>query len=156
MSSNDQFITVQIPESEVFGSTPPIYTSGSSDPSITDTSRKGSWFKRHLSPSSSSWKEKTIGVRMTKTEFLQYFAKDQKTGQYRKDVIEPPGGRQKWLHERIEEFSTGQLDDGAYEGNIEEDYDGLRKQSAIGKAADFLGQPYTPWALQPIPTKKKS
>ena len=93
---------------------------------------------------------------MTKAEFLQYFAKDQKTGQYRKHIVEPLGGRQKWLQERIEEFSTGQLDDGAYEGNIDQDYDGLRKQSAIGKAADFLGQPYTPWTGQPISTRKKS
>lgn len=96
-----------------------------------------------------------IGVRMTREEFLKYFAKDHRTGQYRKDVVEPKNGRQQWLQERIEEFSSGQLDEGAYEGNLKSDYTDLRKRSALGKAADFMGAPYTPEGMIPIAINKK-
>ena len=99
---------------------------------------------------------------MRKAEFLQYFAKDPKTGDYREGVIEPPGGRKQWLQERIEDFSSGSLDEGAYQEAGDKDYDDLAKRSAagqvahdIGKAADFMGQPYTPWGMKPIPVDKK-
>ena len=153
--AQDPFITVQILESDIYDE-PPSYSED--DPSKS-TGKKPSWTKRLRS---SKDKEKTKGVRMRRSELTIYFLKDPKTKEYRKDVIEPPGGRKRWLQERIEEFESGMLDESAYDGNLRKDYIGLRKQSAVGKVGsavgtgmDFFGQPYTFYAGQGIKRRPK-
>ena len=151
----DPYITVQILESDIYDEPlPPSYSE--QDPTVS-TGKKPSLFKFKLG--SSRDKEKTKGVRMRRSELTTYFLKDPKTKQYRKGVIEPPGGRKQWLQDRIELFESGMLDEGAYDGNLRKDYDGLRKKSVmteVGAAMDFFGQPYTFYSGQGIiPNAKK-
>ena len=155
--AQDHFITVQIPESDIWdGPPPPNYTEDDQGPS---TGKKSSLLKMKLR-SSKDKEEKTKGVRMRRSELTKYFLKDPKTKGYRKGVVEPPGGRKKWLQERIELFESGMLDEGAYEGNLPMDYAGLRKESVMtqaGKAMDFFGAPYAFYSGQGIiPNKKPS
>lgn len=154
--SQDPFITVQFPESEVYDN-PPDYDQVT-DPTVSRSEKKGSWLKRHLSPSSKE--PKTIAVRMRKSEFLKYFVKDQKTGGYKQGVVEPPGGRMAWLQERIQEFRSGELDENAYERANYNDYEGLNghKRGPVRKAAgdtlDWIGTPDLPWAGKPVTWKE--
>ena len=93
LDPSDALITVQIPESEIYD-LPPDYQA---DPNIQ---RRPSWVERRFSRTK---KEETVGVRMRKGEFFNFFVKDKKTGEYREGVIEPPGGRKAWLQRRLEE-----------------------------------------------------
>lgn len=154
--AQDPFITVQIPETEIYDEPPPPGYSPE-DPAVAKQKKSG-WIKR-LSHSKEK-NNKTKGVRMRRSELTMYFLKDPKTNEYRKGVIEPPGGRKRWLQDRIDEFEGGMLDEGAYEGNLAKDYDGLRKKSVmseVGSAMDFFGQPYQFYSGQGIiPNTKKS
>ena len=100
---SDAIITVQLPETEIYD-LPPEYQADD-DPTIEREGRRPSWFKRRVSRSKST-QGRTIGVRMRKGEFFSYFVKDEKTGQYREGVVEPPGGRQMWLQQRLQDQQT--------------------------------------------------
>ena len=153
----DVYITVAMPESEIWDD-PNQPAEG--DPSITNKERKPSWFKRKLDTKHDIRGQKTHPVRMLKSDFVKYFLKDQKTGQYREGVVEPPEGRKQFLQQCIYEYRTGQLDEQAYERlNYADDYEEFeRKRGPLRKAlgnpvttaADFLGQPALPWAGKPI------
>jgi hypothetical protein len=151
------YITVAIPESDIWDDGDP---SAEGDPSITGTKKKASWFKRKFDAKYDAGGQKTHPVRMLKSDFVKYFLKDQKTGQYREGVVEPPGGRKQFLQQCIYEYRTGQMDEQAYElRNYAQDYEEFeRKRGPVRKAlgnpvvtaADFMAQPYTPWAGKPI------
>ena len=141
------FITVQIPESEIFGD--------ETDSTITQPKKKTNWFKRQVNSSQNIGGVKTVPVRMRKEEFTKYFIKNPKTGQYHDGVVEPPGGRKQWLQERIEDFKSGMLDVMAYTESGEKEYEDLgRKKSSVEKAIngylDWTGTPDLPWAGKPI------
>lgn len=109
--ADQQTLLVQIPRSEIFDDeTVDQSQTYDDDGPIKDLGDKPSWFKRKLSSVAAPSSSKTIGIRMTKAEFLTYFARDEKTGQYKKDVVEPPGGRKAWLQERLPENDPEQWD----------------------------------------------
>ncbi|KAL9083120.1 MAG: hypothetical protein Q9165_008650 [Trypethelium subeluteriae] len=67
--------------------------------------RAGS-FLRRISSATQGEKEKKSkkeikAVRMTRGEYLQYWAKDEK-GNYREGVVDPPGGRKEWVRKQVE------------------------------------------------------
>lgn len=159
-ASAGPFITVQIPESEISDS-PPAYAELDSSIVIPGSEKKPNWFERQLAHKNKSM-DRTIPVRMRKNEYLKFFAKDPKTGQYRDGVVEPPGGRKQWLQYRIQDFEAGELDDSAYERSSEKAYKGLDKKSTGGKIASAVGsgmnifcQPYTFYAAKPVRPESK-
>lgn len=101
--ASEQVLVVQIPTSEIYEDAEEPQT----DPAIKNPQEKTSWFKRHLSYSKPK-KEATIGIRMTKADFMAFFARDQATGQYKDGVVEPPEGRKAWLQKRLPE-NDGQV-----------------------------------------------
>ncbi|KAF2236579.1 hypothetical protein EV356DRAFT_498105 [Viridothelium virens] len=67
--------------------------------------KAGSFFRR-ISSATQGEKEKNSkkeikAVRMTRGEYLQYWAKDEK-GNYREGVVDPPGGRREWVRRQVE------------------------------------------------------
>lgn len=64
--------------------------------------KKGGFFRRlSASHSSEKTKKEIKAVKMTRGEYLKYWAKDEK-GQYKADVVEPPGGRREWVKKQVE------------------------------------------------------
>lgn len=107
--AEEQMLLVQIPRSEIFDDSTVDEINDDAGP-IQDHSNKPSWFKRKLSQTTTAMSSKTIGIRMTKAEFLAYFARDEKTGEYKKGVVEPPEGRKAWLQKRLPENDPEQWD----------------------------------------------
>lgn len=106
--TDEQMLLVQIPRSEIFDEAPTEEAEEDLGP-IQDLSKKPSWFKRKLSQATNG-SDKTIGIRMTKAEFLAHFARDEKTGEYKKGVTEPTEGRKEWLQKRLPENDPEQWD----------------------------------------------
>ena len=106
-NGGNKFIVVQVPKSEIFGEEQAVEQIDNGP--ITGLEKKPNWFKRQLSQSIAK-KEPTVGIIMRWVEFYQYFAKDKSTGKYRDEVVEPPGGRQQWLQQRLHDQNTGQLE----------------------------------------------
>lgn len=102
---SDPFTTI------VFPTTDAAWTKSASDNEDSgpvskpaEKSKKRDWLKRHL-------KTEVVPVRMRMSEYRRYFAKDE-AGRYLDGVVEPPGGRAKWLRERVEEQNVAEAASG--------------------------------------------
>ena len=71
------------------------------DPSPKLPEKKGGFFRRLSTSHSEKPKRDIKAVRMMRGEYLKFWAKDEK-GQYRDNVVEPPGGRREWVRRQIE------------------------------------------------------
>lgn len=100
-----QVLIVQIPREDIFDEVPTPSEAYDDDGPIKGLEKKpkSSWWKRQISPQLKDKSGKTVGIRMTKEEFMAYFARDEKTGDYKKGVVEPPEGRRAWLQKRLPE-----------------------------------------------------
>ena len=70
---------------------------------VTPTPEKKAGFFRRFSAGGRNEKDKLDikAVKMTRGEYLKYWAKDEK-GVYRAGVVEPPGGRREWVRKQVE------------------------------------------------------
>jgi hypothetical protein len=75
--------------------------------------KKPSWFRRHFG--GVRQRNEVLSVRVRHWEYDAYFAKDGMTGEYREGVVEPPGGRRRWLRERVAEQEEWEADRKSYE-----------------------------------------
>lgn len=68
-----------------------------------------SFFRRLSSDHKKDQRKDVVAVKMSREEYLSFWAKDE-SGKYKADVVEPPGGRKDWVQQRLAtqgEFAKG-------------------------------------------------
>lgn len=73
-------------------------------------------------------------VEMSRGEYLKYWAKGE-DGQFREDVVEPPGGRAEWLEEKLERQDAKEKDGRGWKKSRETE----GKASAVSAVGGAIG-----------------
>ena len=71
----------------------------------SSASKFKSWIKDSMSsdPFGSDGNALLVSIKMRESDYHQYFATNEETGDYLENVKEPPGGRLAWVRQRFEE-----------------------------------------------------